>query len=85
MKNRFLILSLVLFFQLNVRSQDLLSLVEDENVTEKITNAFKSPRVINSHSMEMLAAGASTRDTSSFLDWIMLLCEWVLIMALPKT
>jgi hypothetical protein len=58
MKNRFLILSLVLFFQLNVRSQDLLSLVEDENVTEKITNAFKSPRVINSHSMEMLAAGA---------------------------
>lgn len=36
---------------------DLLSLLEDEPVTEYVTNAFKSPRVINSHSMEMLAPG----------------------------
>ena len=36
---------------------DLLSMLEDVPVTERITNAFKSPRVINSHSMEMLAPG----------------------------
>ncbi len=39
--------------------QDLLSsLGEDANPNTKVTNAFKSPRVISSHSMEMLAAGA---------------------------
>lgn len=36
---------------------DLLSLLGNENTTERITNAFKSPRVINSHSIEMLAPG----------------------------
>ncbi len=39
--------------------QDLLSsLGEDALSSSKVTNAFKSPRVISSHSMEMLAVGA---------------------------
>lgn len=35
----------------------LLSLLDEEQRTDYATNAFKSPRVINSHSMEMLSAG----------------------------
>lgn len=35
----------------------LLSLLDEENSTDHITNAFKSTRVINSQSMEMLSAG----------------------------
>ncbi len=58
MKNTLLVFSLLIFTEWNCCTQDLLSLVDDNNVTEKVTNAFKSPRVINSHSMEMLAAGA---------------------------
>ncbi len=37
---------------------DLLDALGEEDVTEHVTNAFKSPRVINSHSMEMLPVGA---------------------------
>jgi hypothetical protein len=36
---------------------DLLGLLEDKPVTDHITNAFKSPRVINGNSIEMLPAG----------------------------
>ncbi|MFN4257460.1 MAG: DUF5777 family beta-barrel protein [Saprospiraceae bacterium] len=36
---------------------DLLSLLGDAPEKEHIANAFKSPRVINSHSMEMLSVG----------------------------
>ncbi len=57
MKYTFLI-GFILFFALKGSSQDLLDLVKDEEVAEKAHNAFKSPRVISSHSMEMLAAGA---------------------------
>lgn len=35
----------------------LLGLLGDEQITEYVTNAFKSPRVINGHSMEMLREG----------------------------
>ncbi|MDX2284259.1 MAG: DUF5777 family beta-barrel protein [Bacteroidia bacterium] len=37
---------------------DLLSLLEEEETTELVTHAFKSTRVINGHSMEMLGSGA---------------------------
>jgi len=37
---------------------DLLSLLGEEESGDKVVNAFKSPRVINGHSMEMLDAGA---------------------------
>lgn len=48
-----------LFIFVNVHGQDLLGeLGSDSLQNEHVTNAFKSPRVINSHSMEMLAAGA---------------------------
>jgi len=39
------------------QDNDLMNLLDDEPVTERITNAFKSPRVINTHSMEMLQPG----------------------------
>lgn len=43
----------------SMQAQDLLDMLGDQqNPNTKVTNAFKSPRVINSHSMEMLAAGA---------------------------
>ena len=42
----------------NVQSQDLLRGVEDSvPATQKITGAFKSTRVINAHSIEMLHKG----------------------------
>lgn len=37
---------------------DLLSLLGEEESGDKVINAFKSPRVINGHSMEMLGAGS---------------------------
>ncbi|MFZ1257270.1 MAG: DUF5777 family beta-barrel protein, partial [Saprospiraceae bacterium] len=59
MKSYILILSIFISLNQFVFSQDLLSeLGEETNPNQKVTNAFKSPRVINSHSMEMLAAGA---------------------------
>ena len=39
------------------QEDDLLSLIEEEPATEQITNAFKSSRVINGHSMEMIGEG----------------------------
>lgn len=39
------------------KSGGLLSLLDEQYSTDRITNAFKSPRVINSHSIEMLSAG----------------------------
>lgn len=52
-----LLLCSFFFFQLN--AQDLLDALGTEpEQTTKITNAFKSPRVISSHSMEMLPSGA---------------------------
>jgi len=47
-----------LFISCSLISQDLLdALGNTDPENTKITNAFKSPRVINSHSMEMLGAG----------------------------
>lgn len=39
------------------KNGSLLSLLDEQYSTDHATNAFKSPRVINSHSMEMLSAG----------------------------
>jgi hypothetical protein len=53
-----LCLVLVLVFSRTGRSQDLLDLLEkEEPAKEFIKNAFKSTRVINGHSMEMVGAG----------------------------
>lgn len=38
--------------------EDLLSLLGEEKTTERTTNAFKSSRVINGHSMEMIGKGS---------------------------
>ena len=51
---------IVLFFNMNLFAQepDLLKLLGDEKEKKEIIkNAFKSPRVINSHSMEFLRPG----------------------------
>lgn len=52
-------LVLLLIFPFSLRAQDdLLSLLgEEEQQVERVTNAFKSVRVIGSHSMEHVAAG----------------------------
>lgn len=48
----------LLAFQTSIFSQDLLDeLGNTDPEMVKVSNAFKSPRVINSHSMEMLGAG----------------------------
>lgn len=41
----------------NLFAQDLLDLVDDKPKKEFVTNAFKSTRVINTHSVEFLGAG----------------------------
>ncbi len=56
------LISACLFFvlfglQMHAQDTDLLGMLGEEKTTEHITNAFKSPRVINTHSMEMLAPG----------------------------
>lgn len=58
MRTIFLIL-LISNFSLSFAQDDLLSLVEakDENKKEYISNAFKSTRVINGHSMEFVGKG----------------------------
>lgn len=43
---------------LSAQDDDLLSLLGEEQTTDYAAYAFKSPRVINSHSLEMLHAGA---------------------------
>lgn len=55
-------LSVLLLFQtiyinLNAQEEDLLKGMEDKPVKEIVKSAFKSPRVINSHSMEFLNPG----------------------------
>jgi Membrane bound beta barrel domain (DUF5777) len=60
MKNKFLALSFfsVCFLNAQAQNESLLTGLEDSTpVTQKITGAFKSTRVINAHSMEMLAKG----------------------------
>src|SRR5690242_18458829 len=53
-----LCLVVVLVFNRTGRSQDLLDLLEtEEPEKEFVKNAFKSTRVINGHSMEMVGAG----------------------------
>jgi hypothetical protein len=46
------------FSPLLAQDDSLLGLLGDDNSSDKVVNAFKSPRVINGHSMEMLDAGA---------------------------
>lgn len=58
MKNLFII-SLIISATLNViHAQSMLDEIDNEIPTEQALNAFKSTRVINSHSMEMLPYGA---------------------------
>ena len=58
-KNHSLLLLGLLLTTLTVRAQDdMLSLLgNDAPVREPVKNAFKSSRVINGHSMEMIAGG----------------------------
>ena len=56
---RLALLALLLNISGNLFAQDdLLGLLGEEETGDKVVNAFKSPRVINGHSMEMLDAGA---------------------------
>ncbi len=58
MKTLTKIFSILLLLPLqNLFAQDLLDLVEDKPKKEFVTNAFKSTRVINTHSVEFLGAG----------------------------
>ena len=55
----FIVLLFISIFSFAQNEGSLLDLLGgEEATTEKVRNAFKSPRVINSHSMEMLAEGA---------------------------
>ncbi|AEE50308.1 DUF5777 family beta-barrel protein [Haliscomenobacter hydrossis] len=47
-----------MFSPLQAQDDSLLDLLGDDTSTDKVVNAFKSPRVINGHSMEMLDKGA---------------------------
>jgi hypothetical protein len=64
MKNIFFAIAATLFFFGKMRAQpadrgpSLLDMLGDENELNHITNAFKGTRVINNHSIEMLAPGA---------------------------
>ncbi len=55
MKNIFLLIFIC--NSLIVNAQSMLDDIEDQEITEKVLNSFKSTRVINSHSMEMLPYG----------------------------
>lgn len=61
MKKYLLLLSLTAAFVapkfVSAQDTDLLKLLGDEPTTERITNAFKSTRIINGNSMEMLPVG----------------------------
>jgi hypothetical protein len=59
MKKITLFLFLITFCLLHLHSQDidLDKMMDDEIKNEYIRNAFKSSRVINAHSMEMLGQG----------------------------
>lgn len=60
--NKLFILGAALLLAMPARAQSgnngsLLSLLDEQNSLDRVTNAFKSTRVINSQSMEMLGAG----------------------------
>jgi Membrane bound beta barrel domain (DUF5777) len=60
MKNKILglIFFFISFFNANAQNESLLTGLEDSTpVIQKVTGAFKSTRVINAHSIEMLAKG----------------------------
>jgi hypothetical protein len=60
MKNKFLVVSFLCIASLhtNAQTESLMTGLEDSTpVTQKVTGAFKSTRVINAHSIEMLAKG----------------------------
>ena len=60
MKNKFLSLSFlsICFLNASAQNESLMTGLEDSTpVTQKVTGAFKSTRVINAHSIEMLAKG----------------------------
>jgi Membrane bound beta barrel domain (DUF5777) len=60
MKNKFLGLSFfcICFLNASAQNESLIMGLEDSTpVTQKVTGAFKSTRVINAHSIEMLAKG----------------------------
>ncbi|MEP7195075.1 MAG: DUF5777 family beta-barrel protein [Saprospiraceae bacterium] len=50
-------LHLFVAFTLSIQAQDMLDSLITDNPNEKVLNGFKSTRVINSHSMEMLPYG----------------------------
>lgn len=57
---RILLLAALLAYSSTILAQDsgsMLDLLGEEEVAEPVKNAFKSSRVINSHSMEMIGAG----------------------------
>lgn len=59
MKNIFKLILFVCICPFFIHAQDTgLSLFDEEPETEYVKNAFKSSRVINGHSMEMIAKGA---------------------------
>ena len=60
MKNKLIALSILCigFLHASAQNESLLTGLEDSTpVTQKVTGAFKSTRVINAHSIEMLAKG----------------------------
>jgi hypothetical protein len=52
-----LLLTLLVSASAQGENGGLLSLLDEQYTRERVTNSFKSPRVVNSHSMEMLAPG----------------------------
>ncbi|NJO25894.1 MAG: hypothetical protein HC867_09270 [Bacteroidia bacterium] len=53
-------------FDLHAQEEDLLKLVgEEKGEKEIVKNAFKSPRVINGHSMEFFTSGYNGFQNSS--------------------
>jgi hypothetical protein len=60
MKNKFLVVTFlcICFLHVSAQNESLMTGLEDSTpVTQKVTGAFKSTRVINAHSVEMLAKG----------------------------
>ena len=57
MKNVLLIVLILITFTVSAQEMDLLKGIDSIPQHEYVTNAFKSSRVINGHSMEMIGAG----------------------------
>ena len=57
---KYILLSFILIFSIQVVAQESLlnGLEKEQEVNHKVTGAFKSSRVINAHSMEMIGAGS---------------------------